>query len=492
MESDVLTVQTQLGIAKYEEAVRVHPGYAPAHYNIGITLADKGNVLDAMQSYERAIELCPTYAEAHNNIGVLLKGQGKLEEAISAYRRSLQCNPNFSLASSNLSLALCEYGCKIKEQGRLKEAIDLIEEALFYNQKSPEILYHLASALAENGDFKRACIMYELTAHLNPRFAEAHNNLGVLYKDFDNLPKAIQCYQASLRIRPTFPEALNNMGVAYTMMCQPEDAVSYFEAALKVLPTYSEAYINLGKFLQDAGDAEKAIEHYDRCLSINPHSDNAAHNRLLASNYTTVRTPAEITRWHETWGRTFSLRAEAAKREACLEIAWHGSRDPARKIRIGYLSPDFNTHSVAYFSEAALKHRSRDHSSVYCYCASRKEDDTTSRLKAMCDGWRVVVGKKAEDVGAVAYLLDYENVPWQIGVHVCLLAHVWIRTRSRMCTCDLLAYTAALSHQITFCAGLLLLSGMQHDSCRRYRTENPKFSTLFSLPGIQYDSCRRY
>lgn len=47
-----------------------------------------------------------------------------------------------------------------------------------------------------------------------------------------------------------------------------------------------------------------------------------------------------------------------------------------------YLSPDLNTHSVAYFAEAALKYRSAEETHVTCYYAAKKSDATTARMQA--------------------------------------------------------------------------------------------------------------
>jgi protein O-GlcNAc transferase len=109
---------------------------------------------------------------------------------------------------------------QVKAQGRLAEAIQLYQQALFHNPRSADAMYNLGVAYAEGCEPEKACVCYELAAHFNPRCAEALNNLGVLHKDLDNLPRALSCYEAALRIRPTFPEALNNMGVIYTMMCR--------------------------------------------------------------------------------------------------------------------------------------------------------------------------------------------------------------------------------------------------------------------------------
>jgi tetratricopeptide (TPR) repeat protein len=102
--------QTAMATAKYRAAASVCPGYASAHYNLGIVLAEAGDVGEAICAYNTALRHCPAYPEAHNNLGVIYKNLGRLPEAVEAYRRCLQINPNIQLASQNLALALSDLG----------------------------------------------------------------------------------------------------------------------------------------------------------------------------------------------------------------------------------------------------------------------------------------------------------------------------------------------------------------------------------------------
>ena len=59
------------------------------------------------------------------------------------------------------------------------------------------------------------------------------------------------------------------------------------------------------------------------------------------------------------------------------------SREPERKLRIGYVSPDFRAHSVAFFIEPLLrKHNSVDFE-VFCYSDVLCPDFVTGD----CDYW---------------------------------------------------------------------------------------------------------
>ena len=203
------------------------------------------------------------------------------------------------------------------------------------------------------------------------------------------------------------------------MMCAPDDALAYFNAALQVQPvcparacappapasgvrrdggsrgqSYSEAYINLGKFYQDTGDVEQAVELYSKCIAVCRVGGNAAHNRLLALNYSIARTCDEVSEQHLAWGRD----AEAA---AAPRGPYANSRDPARRLRVGYVSPDFNAHSVAYFAEVLLRDRDPASTHVTCFYAQRKEDSMTRRFRALADEWVDVALKSTSEVAAL-------------------------------------------------------------------------------------------
>ena len=92
------------------------PGYASAHYNLGIVLAEAGDVGEAICAYNTALRHCPAYPEAHNNLGVIYKNLGRLPEAVESYRRCLQINPNIQLASQNLALALSDLGTEARRR----------------------------------------------------------------------------------------------------------------------------------------------------------------------------------------------------------------------------------------------------------------------------------------------------------------------------------------------------------------------------------------
>jgi predicted O-linked N-acetylglucosamine transferase (SPINDLY family) len=66
--------------------------------------------------------------------------------------------------------------------------------------------------------------------------------------------------------------------------------------------------------------------------------------------------------------------------------------DPERRLRIGYVSPDFRSHPVSYFFEPVIRAHDRTRFEVYCYSETAMEDPVTKRLRSYESIWRRTPG----------------------------------------------------------------------------------------------------
>ena len=135
------------------------PDYVEAHYSLGITLQDLGQLDAAVKSYEEVLAIKPDFAEMHNNLGVVFQELGELDAAVKSFEEALAIEPEFAEAHNNLGNAL-------KELGQLDAATKCYEKALA----------------------------------IKPDYAEAHNNLGVTFQDLGQLDAAVKSYEKALSI----------------------------------------------------------------------------------------------------------------------------------------------------------------------------------------------------------------------------------------------------------------------------------------------------
>ncbi|MCJ7663010.1 MAG: tetratricopeptide repeat protein [Desulfobacterales bacterium] len=113
----------QNGITLFTRTLKVTNNNWVAHYNLGVELAQKGNIDEAILHYQEALRINPTYASAHFNLGNALFNQGKVDEAILHYQEALRINPEDAMGHNNVGIALIR-------QGRADEAIFHFTEAI--------------------------------------------------------------------------------------------------------------------------------------------------------------------------------------------------------------------------------------------------------------------------------------------------------------------------------------------------------------------------
>ena len=73
-----------------------------------------------------------------------------------------------------------------------------------------------------------------------------------------------------------------------------------------------------------------------------------------------------------------------------------------KKLRLGYLSPDFRQHVVMRFVQAFFRNYDRENFTVYAY-AMCHEDAVTQEIKPLADGWRNVHGWPTSKIADLIY-----------------------------------------------------------------------------------------
>lgn len=385
-------------VAKYLEAARLDPTLYAAQYNLGVVYLEAGDLQLAQEYTERAYSLEPHNIDCMNNLGAICRAQGDLELAVRWYRATVRLAPTCETTRQNFAAALVSLGLQMKPTNP-KGAIKCYQEALANYPTNANAFYNLGVSYAELRKYDKALINYQLTVHFNRGCAEAYNNMGIIYKEQENLEKALQCYHMALRCNPRFTQTLNNIGVIYTTTGRLNEALEYLSRAVQVSPGYAEAYNNVGWLFWDQGELTQALRMYERCIELAPTSKNPSQNRLLALNYLHEVPIERIFEAHRAWGERFCRDLGPAY------IEWpqcepRSAAPSTRRLRIGYISPDFFHHSVSFFAHALLEHRDESQFEVFLYSNAAREDDKTELFQSLVpmDHWRKVLGQGAHEV----------------------------------------------------------------------------------------------
>jgi protein O-GlcNAc transferase len=364
-------------VAAYRRVVGITPNEAEAHYNLATALFDRGDLDESIAACRHATHINPDFVDAYYNLGIALSVQGKLDESIAAYRQAIRIKPNFAEAHYKLSTTL-------RGHGKIDEAIAASQQAIRIKPDYAEAHCALGIALYGQGRLEESIAAYHQAIRIKPDLAEAHQNLGVALLDQRKLDQAIAACRQAIRLNPDLAEAFHNLGFALYRQGKLDEAIAASSNAIRINGDFADAHHNLGNALLAQGKVDAAADAYRRVIALRPNQADAGSCLLLCMNYDSRLSKAQLVEAHRAWDQRYGM--------ATLPAAHTNDRNVRRRLKVGYVSPDFRHHSVAFFLEPLLRSHDRQEIEVFCYAEVMTPDATTERLKGLADGWLETVG----------------------------------------------------------------------------------------------------
>jgi predicted O-linked N-acetylglucosamine transferase (SPINDLY family) len=304
--------------------------------------AERGGRLGvACRRYLTATTVAPGYAPAHLNLGAALEAAGDGAAAGRAYAALLAVDVSNPYANYNL-------GRLRYAGGALEEAERLLRSALQAKPEFADAHVALANAQDARGDPQAAAASLEAALALQPGLAGAWYNYGNLLCKLERYDAAEAALRRALELDARFVAAWHLLGNLLRRTSRLADALDAFAAARHLEPARFdlESTQLLTLTLDDALSADALFERH----------------------------------------RAFGERLEAAVPGRATPIGL--SRDPERRLRVGYVSCDFNRHPVAWFLLPLLERHDRTRVESILYFTGDKVDEVTAQVRAAANGWR--------------------------------------------------------------------------------------------------------
>ena len=265
------------------------------------------------------------------------------------------------------------------------------ENGLMTRSQQAEVFNNRGRSLHELKRFEEALESYEKALLMCPDYAEAFNNRGRALQELRCFEKALESYEKALVIRPDYAEAFNNRGNALQSLNRFQEALESYDKALALRSNYAEAFNNRGNALTNQGKLDQAIVAYRRAIDIRPSFAEAYSNLALCLHYHDQATAADVFVVHREWNERFGHKVSRP-------TTYANGPEPGRRLKIGYVSPDFRQHSVASFIERLLANHNRQAVDVFCYADVTRPDATTARLQGYTDHWLLTVEISDDDL----------------------------------------------------------------------------------------------
>ena len=193
----------------------------------------------------------------------------------------------------------------------------------------------------------------------------------------------IDALSTALALEPKRADLWHYLGVAYAQLQVWSACITSLEMALALEPDRVRAQCVMASALYHLGQHGQAIALIDDACRRGAPGIFWAMRASIHGH--TNRDLAHTLRVYQDWGRRF---ADPLTRKAKPLVV--KDRSPRKRLKVGYVTADFRTHSVAFFMHPVLCHHNPDAVEIHVY-ASNKSDAFTETIRQSVPYWHDVV-----------------------------------------------------------------------------------------------------
>lgn len=274
-----------------------------------------------------------------------------------------------------------------------KSARELLYKIVKADPRDLETLMNLSSVCGALQDYNAAENFSRQALHINNNLPGAWLNLGFSLAVQNRHDEAVSSFRNAIKVRPDLVPAYHYLGNTLRELDRREEAVSIFREALSIQPDNGPVFYDLGNTYKARGEMDKAQDCFRQSMRIRPDHLLSHTNLIACMLYDGTISPATLFQEQLKWAG----RVEAS---VSAPVPRSNAPDPERRLKVGYLSPDFRKHSVAYFFEPIIEHHNREQILPVCYSDVAEPDATTRRLASLAGKWRDISAMGNEDLYA--------------------------------------------------------------------------------------------
>ena len=368
------------------EKTNNHKKAPPELVNALITLYRKKKFEDILSCSSKLIEQYPNTFELHNILGAINFEKGNKEEALKHFSILIKLFPKNPKAYNNLGATLLDLNQYKKAQKALKKAIKL-------EPTYAEAYNNLGNVYNEINQYDQAIKEYKKAIILNPEYYEAYNNLGIVLGKNKQFEEAEKSLAKAISINPLFPQAFNTQATLLIKSENFEKALEKIKRAIELKPDFSAAYRNLALIYDEFGDHNLSSENLKIAKDLDPNLFSTDPDYILYnSNYSPKMSAEEISKLYKEYNQKFGLPMQKEWKP------FHYFKKTKKKLKVGYVSPDFNKHSAQNFLLPTLAHHNHQNFKIYAFAEILKEDHVTKQYQSLVDYWVPTQGFTDEEM----------------------------------------------------------------------------------------------
>jgi protein O-GlcNAc transferase len=355
--------------------------------NLAVALMSLGRMGEAEPACARAAVLAPTLSEPCVNMGTVLEKTDRPLEAVDWFVQAMA-------RGGRTTELLVRQAAALVQGSRYVEALIRLDEAEVLGRCDGELCYQRGRALHELRRWDESIAAYRKALDFKPDHASALLNLGLVYQETKLIIEAEAMLKAALELAPGNYLVLFNLSRLYKLSGRITEAIETAQGAISGRPDFGLSHMLLGNAYHAGGRTKEALAAFRKALSLAPTESDIHDNVIAAMTCDAAVDGKTLLAEYRAWND--------AHLAGIPRLSHANTPDPERRLRIGYLSPDFRNHACAYFLEPLLESSDRSAFEIFCYSVVEEEDEVTGRFKALADHWRDI--RYVDDAAAAAMI----------------------------------------------------------------------------------------
>ena len=225
---------------------------------------DKKKYNDAIIALEGMLKSLPYSSDIHYAAGIAYDGINDKEMAIVHFKQVQPDSRFYQNAAIQISFIY-------RDQGKIEEAINLLENVIKNISDKTELMLYLASFYEENEEFNNAEKVLKKAMEIDPKNIELYFRLGVVYDKWNKKEAAIESMKTVISLDPHNANALNYVGYIYAELgINLDEAECLIKEALKYMPDDGYITDSLGWVYYKKGLYKDALKLLKKAVNLVP------------------------------------------------------------------------------------------------------------------------------------------------------------------------------------------------------------------------------
>lgn len=240
--------------------------------NDGIQADSRGDTDEAIKALEDAIRIDPTHAAAHFTLGQLHFKESHLEKAEDSYRQAIELSVRDSVEAESVASYWYDTGLVVmmrgdmatsdaERQAKYTDAIEAFERCIKLKPSYYQAHFRKGVLLERLDQPKLADAAFRETIEYKPTYSPAYVALGNMYIDYGHAEAGKDVMKEGIRINNTDARMWNGRGRAELALNLPQQAVESLKHAHDLDPTFTDVLFGLGMAYAELRQRDEAVKY---------------------------------------------------------------------------------------------------------------------------------------------------------------------------------------------------------------------------------------